>query len=420
MGDIAVRADSLHKRYRLGSTHAHDGTLAGSLTRGFRHLLERRTSTAVANESIWALRDVSFEIKKGEVFGIIGTNGSGKSTLLKILSRVTEPTKGRALINGRFCGLLEVGTGFHPELSGRENIYFNGSILGLKKKEIDQKLNEIIDFSGIEKFIDSPLKHYSSGMQLRLAFSVAAHLEPEILLIDEVLAVGDMEFQKKCIGKMEEVSRSDGRTILFVSHNMSYISSLCNKAVLLDKGTIAQTGPVSEVINGYMNLVKQTSLEASGDGGQKKIATLLSVKTVDSNGLVKDNFGVTETIGIKMEYEVLEDGHVLWLGHNINNETGVNVFDTHSVNTEQYTMPHQPGKYSATAWIPANLLNTGNYFISTAIFNHLEHVIHLHEKDISLFHVHDVFDTLTARGKSPGDFPGVIRPLLNWTINQSQ
>ena len=224
-----------------------------------------------SSEEFWALHGINLNIEKGERVGIIGRNGAGKSTLLKIISRITPPTTGKITIEGRVASLLEVGTGFHPELSGRENIYFNGSILGLKKKEIDQKLDEIIDFSGIEKFIDSPLKHYSSGMQLRLAFSVAAHLEPEILLIDEVLAVGDMEFQKKCIGKMEEVSRSDGRTILFVSHNMSYISSLCNKAVLLDKGTIAQTGPVSEVINGYMNLVKQTSLEASGESGKKKM-----------------------------------------------------------------------------------------------------------------------------------------------------
>jgi lipopolysaccharide transport system ATP-binding protein len=386
------------------------------VTAGFK----KTGKPARSNEEFWALHDINLDIEKGERVGIIGRNGAGKSTLLKIISRITPPTTGRITIEGRVASLLEVGTGFHPELSGRENIYFNGSILGLKKKEIDQKLHEIIDFSGIEKFIDSPLKHYSSGMQLRLAFSVAAHLEPEILLIDEVLAVGDMEFQKKCIGKMEEVSRSDGRTILFVSHNMSYISSLCNKAVLLDKGTIAQTGPVNEVINGYMDLVRQTSLEATGDNNKKKIATLLSVKTVDTNGIVKDNFSVTETIGIKMDYEVLESGHVLWLGHNIHNEAGVNVFDTHSVNTEQYTQPHTPGRYSATAWIPANLLNTGNYFISTAIFNHLEHVIHLHQKDVFLFHVHDVFDTITARGKSPGDFPGVVRPLLNWAINQSE
>ena len=380
---------------------------------------QRPLRSANSSEEFWALQNLNLSIEKGERVGIIGRNGAGKSTLLKIISRITPPTTGKIIIEGRVASLLEVGTGFHPELTGRENIYFNGSILGLRKKEIDQKLEEIIDFSGIEKFIDAPLKHYSSGMQLRLAFSVAAHLEPEILLIDEVLAVGDMEFQKKCLGKMEEVSRSEGRTILFVSHNMSYISSLCNKGVLLDKGTIAQTGSVNEVVNGYMNLVKQTSFEEK-DLSTKSIARLLSVKTVDAGGKVKDNFGVNEAIGIKMEYEVMEEGHVLWLGHNIHNDAGVNVFDTHSVNTEEYSKPHQAGRFSAIAWLPGNFLNTGNYFISTAIFNHLEHVIYLHQKDIFLFHVQDVFDTITARGKSPGDFPGVVRPLLNWTINPSE
>ncbi len=252
MGDIAVRADSLHKRYRLGSTHAHDGTLAGSLARGFRHLLERRTSTAVANESIWALRDVSFEIKKGEVFGIIGTNGSGKSTLLKILSRVTEPTKGRALINGRFCGLLEVGTGFHPELTGRDNVYMSGAILGMKRREIARKFDEIVAFAEVEQFIDTPVKHYSSGMYVRLGFSVLAHMDPDILIVDEVLAVGDVRFQKKCMGKMEDVGQH-GRTVILVSHDMRAITRMCKRAILLNKGEVIQEGDAHSVVNHYLH-----------------------------------------------------------------------------------------------------------------------------------------------------------------------
>src|SRR5688572_502495 len=241
-----IHIEGVGKKYRLQGAAPY---------LSLRELVSAKFRTPLkssSREEFWALQDIDLKIEKGERVGIIGRNGAGKSTLLKIISRITPPTKGKIIIEGRVASLLEVGTGFHPELSGRENIYFNGSILGLKKKEIDQKLEEIIEFSGIEKFIDSPLKHYSSGMQLRLAFSVAAHLEPEILLIDEVLAVGDMEFQRKCIGKMEEVSRSDGRTILFVSHNMSYISSLCNKAVLLDKGTVVKDDTAEKTIDQYI------------------------------------------------------------------------------------------------------------------------------------------------------------------------
>ncbi len=372
-------------------------------------------------DEFWALKDISFNISKGDRIGVIGRNGAGKSTLLKIISRITPPTKGSISIYGRVASLLEVGTGFHPELTGRENIYFNASILGLKKKETDSRLDEIIAFSGIEKFIDTPLKHYSSGMQLRLAFSVAAHLEPEILLIDEVLAVGDMEFQKKCIGKMEEVSRADGRTIVFVSHNMSYISSLCNRAVLIDKGELLKDGKSTEVINDYMSLVRKASGElAVKQNKDQKIVRLLSVQTVDQEGAVRDVFRADEPVLLQMRYEVMEAGHVLWLGYNIHNENGVNIFDSHSVNTELYQQPHDKGIYEATTVIPGHLLNTGHFFVSSAIFNHLEHVIYLHEKDVLLFHVHDVLDAPTARGLSPADFPGIIRPLLKWTINQTR
>src|SRR5687767_674688 len=226
------------------------------LAGGYLSLRERMTQMLkfghTVLEDFWAINDVSFEVQPGESIGIIGRNGAGKSTLLKILSKITPPTKGKIITRGRMASLLEVGTGFHPELTGRENIFFNGSLLGMKRKEIESKFDEIIDFSGVEKFLDTPLKHYSSGMQLRLAFSVAAFLEPEILIIDEVLAVGDAEFQKKCLGKMEDVSKS-GRTILFVSHNMGAIQNLCRKAILLDKGKILQNGPVVDIIQAYQS-----------------------------------------------------------------------------------------------------------------------------------------------------------------------
>lgn len=372
-------------------------------------------------ETFWALKDVSFKVGEGERIGIIGRNGAGKSTLLKVISQITPPTTGQIQINGRVASLLEVGTGFHPELTGRENIYFNGAILGLRKKEIDSKLDEIVAFSGVEQFIDTPLKHFSSGMQLRLAFSVAAHLEPEILLIDEVLAVGDMEFQKKCIGKMEEVSRSEGRTILFVSHNMSYISSLCNKAILLEKGSLVKEGGVSEVINEYLTSIRKPFESENHSSNQHNDAVkLLGVRAIDQNGAAKDSFSVNETIRIEMRYEVLRGGSVLWLGYNLHNENGVNIFDTHSVNTELYRKPHEKGVYTAVATIPPHLLNTGNFFVSAAIFNHLERIIYVHEKDITLFHVHDVLDGITARGMSPADFPGIVRPLLEWNINKNE
>jgi lipopolysaccharide transport system ATP-binding protein len=377
-------------------------------------------SSAEKKETFWALRDINLQIEPGERVGIIGRNGAGKSTLLKIISRITPPTTGEAFIRGRVGSLLEVGTGFHPELTGRENIYLNGSILGLKKAEITRQLDAIIDFSGVEKFIDSPLKHYSSGMQLRLAFSVAAHLEPEILLIDEVLAVGDLEFQKKCLGKMEEVSKKDGRTILFVSHNMSYIAGLCDKAVLLDKGRLVKAGSAAEVISQYISSARNITDPDNSQVAANPVVRLLSVQTINAGHQRCESFAADETIGIEMEYEVLQPGHVLWLGYNLHNEEGVNIFDTHSVNTLQYSEPHAPGKHKAVAWVPGHLLNTGMYFTSCAVFNHLRQVVHLHEKDILVFHVHDVFERQTARGMSPGEFPGIVRPLLEWKIEKSE
>lgn len=373
-----------------------------------------------ADPYFWALQDINLRIEPGERVGLIGRNGAGKSTLLKIISRITPPTRGEAFIHGRVGSLLEVGTGFHPELSGRENIFLNGSILGLKKAEIKRQLDAIIDFSGVEKFIDSPLKHYSSGMQLRLAFAVAAHLEPEILLIDEVLAVGDMEFQKKCIGKMEEVSRKDGRTILFVSHNMSYITGLCDKVVLLDQGKMISEGKSQTVINEYIANTKSIFKSDNIVLTANKIVRLRAIRTLNCEGKATESFATDESIDIEMEYEVLEEGHVLWLGYNLHNQEGVNIFDTHSVITREYNEPHSPGLYKAVARIPAHLLNTGMYYTSCAVFNHLKHTIHFHEKDVLVFHVHEAFDRETARGMSPGVFPGLIRPLLNWKIEKKQ
>ena len=414
----AIDIKQLGKKYRIGSAAPYL-TLRDTLTGTLKNVFQKKQTIPA---DFWALRDINFTVEAGQRIGIIGRNGAGKSTLLKILSRITSPTNGEAVIRGRLASLLEVGTGFHPELTGAENIYLNGSILGLKKKEISRHFDAIVDFSGVESFLDTPIKNYSSGMQLRLAFAVAAHLEPEILLIDEVLAVGDIEFQNKCIGKMEEVSKQHGRTILFVSHNMSYISSLCNNAILLDKGTIVQNGSTSSVISHYINDVMGRLATGNREQTERPgndIVRLDSVRVLNQASGARQDFKVTEQVGIEMNYEVLEPGHVLWLGHNIHNAQGVNVFDTHSVNSPYYATPHEKGNFSSIVWIPANLLNTGTYLISSAIFNHLERKVHYHEHNICIFTISDSFDEETARGMSDGDFPGVIRPFLNWTIERS-
>jgi lipopolysaccharide transport system ATP-binding protein len=257
MSEPAIRVENLGKKYIIG--HQKSGDLRSSISNKLNDLLGRTNGTT---EEFWALRDVSFEVQPGEAVGIIGRNGAGKSTLLKILSRITDPTTGRFEINGRVSSLLEVGTGFHQELTGRENIYLNGTILGMKRSEIKAKFDQIVDFSGVEKFLDTPVKHYSSGMKVRLAFSVAAHLEPEILIVDEVLAVGDAEFQKKCLGKMDEVSKQEGRTVLFVSHNMNALKGVCHRGIVLMQGCVLHDSEISDAISYYLRFGKDGSAKS--------------------------------------------------------------------------------------------------------------------------------------------------------------
>ena len=300
----AISIHNLSKQYKLKKAAPYIA-LRDVISNSFKNIFTPKQQT----ETFWALKDIDLKIEQGERLGIIGANGAGKSTLLKIISRITPPTKGKVVLNGRVASLLEVGTGFHPELTGRENIYLNGSILGLSKKEIDRKLDEIIDFSGVEKFIDIPLKNFSSGMQLRLAFSVAAHLEPEILLIDEVLAVGDIEFQKKCIGKMEEISKNAGRTIVFVSHNTASVKQLCNKGLVLQKGESAFYGPIHDAISFYtgsfLNTVQQqndNSYDLSQHPNKVKKDEGLMKATLLVNGEVSNIFLPGATLGIELEY----------------------------------------------------------------------------------------------------------------------
>lgn len=340
-------------------------------TGGYLSLRERMVNALKFNKSsvedFWALDDISFEVNKGESVGIIGRNGAGKSTLLKVLSKITPPTKGRIISRGRIASLLEVGTGFHPELTGRENIFFNGSLLGMRRKEIELKFDEIVDFSGVQKFLDTPLKHYSSGMQLRLAFAVAAFLEPEILIIDEVLAVGDAEFQKKCIGKMEDVSKS-GRTILFVSHNMGAVENLCGRAILLNQGVIAKEGAVSDVIRHYQ------AMFYSGENNHYIDTKTEHLEEAFFRSIIVNTLGTQPSIKLEIECELVSTRHHKdgFLAFDISNSIGLtimqaipvlNPFISYSgtaqlIRVEIDLPPLIPDSYRISAWFGSHNTET--------------------------------------------------------------
>jgi lipopolysaccharide transport system ATP-binding protein len=429
MSDIVIKAEGLGKKYLIGhqSERERYTALRDVLARNVKSVLHKTHQLFSGQqllagdevEEFWALRDIDFEIKRGDRVGIIGRNGAGKSTLLKILSRITEPSTGRVEIRGRVASLLEVGTGFHPELTGRENIYLNGAILGMTRAEIKKKFDEIVDFAGVEKFLDTPVKRYSSGMYVRLAFAVAAHLEPEILVVDEVLAVGDAEFQKKCIGKMEDVSKNEGRTVLFVSHNMSGIQALCNTSIWVDQGRIKQQGVVNEVIHDYQKKgfnVGQEKKWPNDKAPGSEVVKLYRIAIVNKKIIPQNVFDIIDEVGVLFEYDVLEDGKVIWGGFNLFNADGINIFDSHSVTIEYYRVPHLKGLHQIVAWIPSNLLGDGLYYIGVALFNHLAGVIHCHLKDVLSFSIIDKggYGEITAKGDMGTEFPGIIRPLLTW------
>lgn len=368
-------------------------------------------------EIFWALKDVNFEVQRGEVIGIIGKNGAGKSTLLKILSQITPPTTGEIKIRGRVGSLLEVGTGFHPELTGRENIFLNGAILGMKKTEIAEKFDAIVAFAGIEKFLDTPVKYYSSGMYVRLAFSVAAHMEPDILIVDEVLAVGDAEFQKKCLGKMEEITETDGRTILFVSHNMSAIQQLCDRVLILEKGSVIFDGTTEDGVLAYLNSGAAFEKEKSWDTQQAPGDHVVKIQKIFSHtetGEISEIFDITKKIGITIEYEVLEDTHVFTHGLNVFNEEGVNIFNSHDVTSSTRLLPRKKGLYTSTVWIPENLLAEGTISIGGALFNPAPFIIHAQTNNSLRINIVDYMRGDSARGTYTAGFPGAIRPLLLW------
>jgi len=374
MSDIAIQVENLGKLYRLGLKEPmHDSLASAALAclvapfKNFKHLRSLNTYNSITegDDYIWANRDINFEVRHGEVLGIIGRNGAGKSTLLKLLSRITEPTEGRITINGRVASLLEVGTGFHPELTGRENIYMNGTILGMRKKEIQSKFDQIVDFSGVEKFIDTPIKRYSSGMTVRLAFSVAAHLEPEILVIDEVLAVGDSSFQKKCLGKMHEVADS-GRTVLFVSHQLDAVSSLCSRAILLESGRTVRDGETEEVIDAYLTAQAEVSTNNLRDrsdryGAGNLIFTDTWIEDDRGNRLKYARTGMP--LKIVAEYEVVGDDRIGELGVTfwVQSARNIDVFELSNINTGDNFSDAVPNRGRVECFIPRLPLNVGTY-----------------------------------------------------------
>lgn len=315
------------------------------------------------HQDFWALKDVSFKVDEGDTIGIVGKNGAGKSTLLKILSKITPPTEGKIICRGRIASLLEVGTGFHPELSGRENVFMNGSILGMRKAEIQRNFDEIVDFSGVEKFIDTPLKHYSSGMQLRLAFAVAAFLENEILVIDEVLAVGDAEFQKKCIGKMEDVSKN-GRTVLFVSHNIGAVSDLCKRGILLNKGRLSNDGIIQDVLASYLKNMTGSEEQYTREKNTDVAVSFEKVNLSGTNGTVQSEFFYTDPVQINFELFFRNVVDRVKIGVALLNKNKQKVF-THHVWVENI----KQGSVKINCIIPDNILAPGNYSVDAALFN---------------------------------------------------
>ncbi len=426
MAETVIDIHNLSKLYRLGQVGS--GTLRNDLHRWwqlargkedpFLRLGQENIRDQKGSEFVWALKDVSFEVKQGEVLGIIGKNGAGKSTLLKILSRVTSPTTGYFKAKGRIASLLEVGTGFHPELSGRDNIFLNGAILGMTKNEIKRKFDAIVDFAGVERYIDTPVKRYSSGMYVRLAFAVAAYLESEILIVDEVLAVGDMEFQKKCIGKMSEVSESEGRTVLFVSHNMGTLISLCKHGIIMQYGGLIYNGTMQEAITKYSAMQAETGedapyLDCSKYANSEVQLNYLQIKGEDNK--LSNNFLSDSAVLIELNYHLLSTINNLRIIFTLKTIEGFNIFETADVMAAGRG-ERQGGTFSSILKIPAHFLNIGKYFIEVKvdipgekeIFGHL---------NLS-FIISELMECQI--GITMSRPMGVIHPKLDWQIIQNQ
>jgi lipopolysaccharide transport system ATP-binding protein len=435
MSDIAIRVENLSKQYRLGAALTRYPTLRDALVhtlnspqrwlarRKSDHLRQRGASDP--SNIIWALRNLSFEVRQGQVLGIIGRNGAGKSTLLKILSRVTEPTEGLGEIHGRVGSLLEVGTGFHPELTGRENIYLNGAILGMRRVEIDRKFNEIVEFSEVGQFLDTPVKRYSSGMYLRLAFAVAAHLEPEILVVDEVLAVGDAEFQRKCLGKMSDVAR-EGRTVLFVSHNMSAILRLTQESLVIDQGRLVMRAPSTEAVDyylsrGFSRLGERTWAPEEVAAGSRCVAAVpfcpIALRVLDPKGRIVDTVRSVEPITLEVEYRLSAPITGLRVGLYLSTTRGEQIltsFDTDDPELFERLTARPAGHYFSRCVIPPDLLNEGRFVVGVNASSYLIQR-YFQDEQALIFSV----DAAGAVGMQwPELRLGVVRPRLKWEISE--
>ena len=418
MGPIAIRAEAIGKQYRLGRVQNTYPTLRESLISGSSRMLRHaaamlcgRRPADGAPPTFWALQDVSFEIAQGEAVGLIGNNGAGKSTLLKILSRITEPTKGYAEIHGRLGSLLEVGTGFHPELTGRENIFLNGAVLGMKRSEIGLRFDEIVSFAEIGQFVDTPVKYYSSGMYLRLAFAVAAHLEPEILLVDEVLAVGDAAFQKKCLGKMSDVTRQ-GRTVVFVSHNMVAMRALCERVIWLQDGRIREQGDADRIISNYLrtslaNATEQSWSDPAVAPGNDRIR-LRHACVRPQAGSPRDPIDVRTDFVMQFEYWNMQPDTYLSISLHVRNEEGIVVFNTGS-QPRRFPL----GLFRDTCRVPGDLMNDGAYRVELVVQDRGQ-IVYEHP-DILTF---EMVDSPEMRGNWYGRWVGVVRPMLEWATER--
>ena len=425
MSDIVINCEDISKQYRLGvygsRTVGQDLNRWWAKARGkedpFLTVGSENKLDSTEGDFVWALRDINIEVKHGEILGIVGKNGAGKSTLLKLFSRVTTPTTGLIKVKGKVASLLEVGTGFHPELTGRENVFLNGAILGMTKTEIRKKFDEIVEFSGVSKYIDTPVKRYSSGMYVRLAFAVAAHLDPDILIIDEVLAVGDFEFQKKCLGKIKDVN-IQGRTVLFVSHNMGAINSLCTRAVLLSKGTLINSGTPSFITNSYLkgqkNAENEFEMDFRKDNSSVKekdnVAIMNSIKIKNEEGNIFDIITVRDSLFIEVEYEILKEGFNPMPQVNLISMKGEVVFVGNCPEKTDFSI----GKYKAVMKIPADFLNAGGYYFDFKIATMNPYKSHYNAEGMPINVIEDL-ESPTKAGYTGSEIPGVIRPLFEWS-----
>jgi lipopolysaccharide transport system ATP-binding protein len=425
---LAISAHGLSKEYTLGQLRGGYATLREDVTKLARRLV-RPDEPARPRELVQALHDVSFDVEAGEVVGLIGRNGAGKTTLLRLLSRITEPTSGYADVRGRLGSLLEVGTGFHPELTGRENIFLNGATLGMRRQEVASKFDEIVEFAGVERFIDTPVKRYSSGMYVRLAFGVAAHLEPVILLIDVVLAVGDAEFQRKCLGKMQDVSEQDGRTILFVSHNLAAIRKLCSRSIHLEKGGVVADGPTEQVVNGYLESAfdERAGAKIGADDLQatmqmhlvheSQLFRAIGVALVDDELAPRDSFTSDEAVTIEVEYEVFEDVANLQVIVYLLDDAGTLILRTENLDdpsTSEFRI-HKPGRYTTRCTLPPNMFGERRFYVSLYLIaenvqhSNYERVLHF---DIAFQGYNENF-SLHSRDS-------FLRPQLPWTTRTEE